>query len=830
MNALSKIFNNSPAREKPLLFLIDSIQLFCLGLLVVLLRIEESSGLVQSVWILGGGMLIANLINKNYFVYVFILTGITLVYYAFSWFSGTLFIVLLVIGVWWLSLNISILWKVLGFVAGLIFLAFLRMGYIYMPRFYIVIPFVSVLFMFRGISFLYYLKNFKLKGSVEHRIAYFMMLPNLIFLLFPIIDFKEFVQNYLVKPIEATRQKAIRYMLRAIIHLLLYRFIYHYLYIDETQVSNASTLMQYIVTAYLLILRLSGTLHFSMAIICWFGYDLSPVFNYFFLGRSFTDLWRRINTNWRNFMQKVFFYPLYFKIRKSVGNYALPLATIVMFVFSWFFHNYQMFWVRGTVMFTAVDAVFWIALGLMITVNVTYLEYIARKNIRKKERSPLVKYSFNALAIMGCFLFMSTLWSLWSSSGFSEWLNIFSFAKVYSSSELILLLVLFIVVFVLLVTGHFLYYGTSLKQWIESDYNQTRSWTWVVLVAASVSVLLLGQKTDVAEWKNVLFNRLDKIQTNKQERGYYKNVLDGNNTDAWEVSLYKPFRASDVQLIAVQTNDLYLKVFKPNSSMEWNNANYSINSFGIRDKEYASTKKSGYHRIITLGGSYEFGSGVNDNQVFLELVEMDLNKQGFKNEILNFSSGGYHLIQQVKQTKEKIFKYHPDEVYLFAHSKDKQRLTGFFADLIQSGIPLEFEFLKEIKRKAGVKQYMSEKEILKRLSPFGEEIMEWAYTEIYNECDLQQVRPVLVFLPATKDTDFEKERDKVLSLTQQLGYTTLDLSAVYSQAGYSKDPIDELVLSKDDPHPNAKGHQIIADFMVEQLIKNNLIFKPAKNQ
>lgn len=51
------------------------------------------------------------------------------------------------------------------------------------------------------------------------------------------------------------------------------------------------------------------------------------------------------------------------------------------------------------------------------------------------------------------------------------------------------------------------------------------------------------------------------------------------------------------------------------------------NSIGMRDKEYSLNKAPGTYRIFVLGDSFAFGLGVNNEEMFSEVLERELNGQ-----------------------------------------------------------------------------------------------------------------------------------------------------------------------------------------------------------
>jgi hypothetical protein len=830
MRFLRNIFSNIALTENPLLVLIDFLQIVLLFIVLYTFKIEHDSGLSRIALVVMGAYILMHLVNKEFIPWVFVMAGVAVVIFAFGLFSGGILLGVCALLFLSLSPRYNIYVKISVFLILLGALGFFRVGFVYVPRVYLVMPFIGALFMFRGFMYLYYEKNHKLRGSLKHRVAYFFMFPNLVFLLYPIVDFKEFVTTFLIRPFSETRQKGIRYMLRAIVHLLLYRLIYTYLYIDNTMVHDLPSLLYFMVTGYLLILRLSGILHMSMGLICLFGYDLSPVFNFFFLGASFTDLWRRINTYWRNFMQKVFFYPFYFRIRKPLGNWALPIATAVMFVFTWFFHNYQFFWLRGQMTFSMTDALFWLILGSCITLNVVYLDNKART--RKNKVVTLTrKYALQSFFILFCFMFMSFLWSLWGAADMDSWKNTLSGANNFTTTQLLSVIGIFTGVYFLIFGLHFVYEKPAIKNLILLDAAKTRFLTIPSLALLAAFPLLVKQMNmqNHQFCKVMMDPELSAADISKKERGYYKQLIDGNQPGAgsWEVTLMRPL-PPNVGLAAESTTDIFLRRLKPSASIEWNEKPFTTNKFAIRDSEYPLVKGANDYRIAILGGSYEMGTGVGDDEVFEQVAEKKLKPpkdSGIeKIEMMNFSVGGYHVMQQVKMMEEQVLRVKPDMVILFAHSRDQERLSGFYSDLIEYGMNLEYDYLKKIKKATGVKQSMSEDAIKKAVMPYTDSIIMWAYKRIADDCKRNKIKPVWIYLPATNDSLYQKERNWARKVAKDCGYETFDLSSVYDDANIPLKKRVKIQVSKDDPHPNARGHRIIAKGLVKLLTENSYIF------
>ena len=136
------------------------------------------------------------------------------------------------------------------------------------------------------------------------------------------------------------------------------------------------------------------------------------------MATSFSDLWRRINIYWKDFVMKVFYFPIYFKFKKR-NNTAVFITVMIVFFFNWFLHAYQWFWIRGTFLLKQNDILFWALLGLVVAANSVY-----QKNTKAKKgaagfhpREAFIK----SAKIVGMLCLMSFLWSFWISPSIGVW-------------------------------------------------------------------------------------------------------------------------------------------------------------------------------------------------------------------------------------------------------------------------------------------------------------------------------------------------------------------------------------------------------------------------
>lgn len=93
--------------------------------------------------------------------------------------------------------------------------------------------------------------------------------------------------------------------------------------------------------------------------------------------------------------------------------------------------------------------------------------------------------------------------------------------------------------------------------------------------------------------------------------------------------------------------------------------NVKINSYGLRDHEYALERTS-KKRMLVLGDSYGWGFGVEHAERFDEILERRYTDW----EIINASVSGYGTDQQFLYLRDKGMAYNPDVVLLLFHAND----------------------------------------------------------------------------------------------------------------------------------------------------------------
>jgi hypothetical protein len=432
------------------------------------------------------------------------------------------------------------------------------------------------------------------------------------------------------------------------------------------------------------------------------------------------------------------------------------------------------------------------------------------------------------------------MWSFWNSATVHEWLFLMSKGGNGSRSSLLRMAGIAAMIFIAAVAIHFFEsnHRAAFKKILEPKPAPSAA-----LVIFFLGMAMLGQWKEaqkvlpekfMALATSVQQFRLNQHDRENAEQGYYEKLLDNTGgRSPWEIHLKHPSAREGIDAVSRETDNLLQREMIPGAKAEIGGIySMSISRWGMRDMDYPKEKAEGTFRIVLLGGSYEMGVGVNDGETFEQLVETRLNADSSllcppmirRIEILNFGAGGYHLPQQTWLCDHKIFDFHPDLVLYVAHSEDSRRLNGFFASLIQNGIPLEYHFLNRVKNESGVKQWMSRDEIRNRLQPYDDSVSFLCLRHIAQTCIDHHAVFAMAYLPALGDPAHPEEETAVQQL---LGSVRNSFPAgdrysieakIFSLAhvwdGLERRPLE---VSDEDTHPNAKGHRLIADALFQPL-------------
>jgi len=688
------------------------------------------------------------------------------------------------------------------------------------------------MFAFRLIVYLYDLKHRTAPFSLPRALSYFFMLPNVCFPLFPVVDYKTFCSTYYNEDSIRTYQTGLRWMIRGVFHLLLYRVIYELAPLDVTKLSSALDAVGFMVATYLIYLRVSGTFHLIVGLLHMFGFNLPETHHLYLLASSFTDLWRRINIYWKDFVMKLFFYPTHFALRKIGMLRAIAVATLVTFFATWLLHSWQWFWIRGSPLLTWQDVSFWAILAILVLVNGLYEATYGQRRTLAVSRITTSQRLIRGLQTIVTFIMMCTLWTVWSSHSWGELQGLADAASRPTPREIVIVLA-----GLAAIGASSMLWGRSSRETSEGRSSQAARepfhfWRSAIAVGLSAVCLLVGPliaTRTVPGAQNIVVrlhhDTLNARDMALQRRGYYEE-LDVNRQDLWQWRQAKDPEGwgEGRRVFYRQRSDFLMKEIVPSVSTVLGGAPVTSNRLGMRDREYDKIKPANTYRMVLLGASHDMGTGVKDDQTYENLVEDRLNLQPpdthySRYEILNMSTAGDCVLQMLLRLEQTGFELKPDTAIFSIAAADRQFLLEHLRKCLTLGIdpPADYrEFLDEIARKARVNGRMHDVMIERRLQPYVTEIYEWVFRRLVWQCAERGVRPLVVYRPAPADLEGSEPaiHSEMVRLARAAGLDVIDLSAAFESVADRS----TLIVAKWDDHTTARGHRLLADKLYEGLV------------
>jgi hypothetical protein len=677
------------------------------------------------------------------------------------------------------------------------------------------------MFMFRLALYLHALRHDERRPTVARTFAYFFMLPNVCFPLFPVVDYTTFARTHYDAEPYTTYQTGVSWIARGIVHLLLYRLVYTHLAGDPGQLTDLGDLTQYLLATFLLYLRISGQFHLIVGMLHLFGFRLPETHRLYYLASSFTDFWRRINIYWKDFMMKLVYYPSFFELRRWGGTVALVGATVIVFVVTWLLHSYQWFWILGTFPVTRQDMLFWGVLGVLVLANALHEARRGRQRSLGKRRWSAAL----ALRTVGTFCAICVLWSLWSTESVAEWVAMWRVAARADAGDLLLLVGL-------LAAG----LAVAGRSWDAPALRRDGPTPWyrqpaVRTTATLLTLLVLGQPAvygRLGEGGAAVIASLQRSSLNTREealrhKGYYEQLDAAPRFEArlWQEDVKRPadwvpFGRTKVFL---RRRDFLSADLVPSTSIVYNGEPFTTNRWGMRDREYELSKPPGTFRVAMLGPSHVMGAGVADGEAFEALLEERLNREGpgapeRRYELLNFAGSNYSILQEMTMLDERAFAFGPDVVVVTAYTRLNDPLTTHLVRVVESGIPVPYPGLDSILRRAGVDRRLPRSENAGRIRLMADTMVTWSLRRIADESRRRGAVPVMIVL----DNPGNPSRPRLHSVdaAADAGFLVLNLLDVYGPG----DSYLAFRMAEWDNHPNAEGHRRIADRLYDEFRRN----------
>jgi lysophospholipase L1-like esterase len=318
--------------------------------------------------------------------------------------------------------------------------------------------------------------------------------------------------------------------------------------------------------------------------------------------------------------------------------------------------------------------------------------------------------------------------------------------------------------------------------------------------------------------KSNLFNRAD---LERFERGYYEELLDqGRRLDdladvpglrirkrsgsTWSIPAEK-------SPLIQRVDDLREVVLKRNDETERFGLQWRTNDQGMRDRNYSVKKPSGTFRIAFVGDSIGAGWGVNAEDRFESILEDRWNERAGDQtaghvEIINCAVPGHSPGQRWYHFGQIGWAMEPDLVIYQSTAADvgwDERRLRF---LLARGLGWDCPIYRESLENAGARPFQSPDQYKRILHSRHWEILAGVYKSMTADCKARGVPIVWVLVPRVGRKSDAVEQPKLIETARAAGFSLIvDLTGAFDEIDPSK-----LAVDRDDFHPNARGHALLA--------------------
>jgi lysophospholipase L1-like esterase len=267
----------------------------------------------------------------------------------------------------------------------------------------------------------------------------------------------------------------------------------------------------------------------------------------------------------------------------------------------------------------------------------------------------------------------------------------------------------------------------------------------------------------------------------------------------------------------------------PNRSAFLMGVPVSINSEGLRDREFSLDKPPDVYRIMMLGDSTTFGWGVKQDDTAAKFLERKLNADlptGYNRvEVMNTGVGNYDTVQEATYYETIGWEYHPDLVVLVFFINDPEPVPiekkGFLIDrsyLVAFATNRIDGVLRHTGARPDWKTYYAS---LYDDDRPGFQACKKALVSLANSTRSHDAKVLVAILPELHQINgdsypFKAAHQKIKNVMASENVPVVELIDSLKDHG----PEETLWVTPLDDHPNAKANNFVSDQLKQWVLEN----------
>ena len=247
-----------------------------------------------------------------------------------------------------------------------------------------------------------------------------------------------------------------------------------------------------------------------------------------------------------------------------------------------------------------------------------------------------------------------------------------------------------------------------------------------------------------------------------------------------------------------------------------------LNEWGLRGRPVSAPAQVN-RRILFLGGSITLGWGVAEPDTVQARLEKQLRDAGEKVEVLNGGVGNYNAERYVSRFFKQHARLEPTDIVVQYFLRDAEDLPpgggNFLLRNSQAAVTLWIAWHRLFDKK-GEQSLVDHYRAVYRPDAPGFQVMKAKLRQLAEHARANNIRIYLAMTPDVHnlvDYKFRFVHDTMQALASELGYTYVDLLPPM----LGRRP-EELFAMPGDPHPNALGHQLMAE-AIYPVVANGMV-------
>ncbi len=281
-----------------------------------------------------------------------------------------------------------------------------------------------------------------------------------------------------------------------------------------------------------------------------------------------------------------------------------------------------------------------------------------------------------------------------------------------------------------------------------------------------------------------------------------------------------------------------------------------INRHGHRGPDYPVEKPPGVFRILGLGDSLTFGWGVEEDQIFLNVMKERLLEEGYRVEVLNAAVPAWHSVQSLHYFQKEGVRFQPDLVVMsffvddvyyakiesFLKGEIAQRTREEEAEIARHkggtasmlrlyNIWFNYRRLRrasrELIRRNPYPDFKSERKALRRDFDKDPELVAGVEKVVSEWAEIREklgVPIIFSFIPAGGSLNapaYQGDSRALRKASLASGFPFLDVIPLFEK---EPDP-RKLYLLPRDGHVSAAGHAVIGEALAQMVLKGGWLKK-----